>query len=293
MLGSLEDAEDLTQETFLRAWRRLETFEGRAALRTWLYRIATHACLDELQRRGRRLLPPMLGAPTPAFVPAAPTPAETLWLDPFPDAWLDVPDNTPGPEARYEAKESIELAFIAALQRLAPRQRAVLILRDVLGWSARDVAELLDLSVQACNSVLQRARARVDKSLTQSSARPARAAERALVLRYVEAWEHGNVAALVSMLKDDATLSMPPLPEWYSGIEAIRGFLEWATSPQGPGPFKLVPIQANGSPAFGIYARGEASILHVLIIQDHQIAAMTSFMNPALFERFGLPRTLG
>src|SRR6266567_3758846 len=140
MLGSLEDAEDVTQETFLRAWRRLNEFEGRAALRTWLYRIATNACLDELERRGRRLLPPMLGAPTRRFDPREATVGEAPWLEPFPDAWLEVPDTSPGPEARYETKEAIELAFVAALQRLVPRQRAVLILRDVLGWSAKDVA---------------------------------------------------------------------------------------------------------------------------------------------------------
>jgi RNA polymerase sigma-70 factor (ECF subfamily) len=231
----------------------------------------------------------MLGAPTPRFVPERATLAETPWLEPFPDAWLEVPDATPGPEARYEAKEAIELAFISALQRLAPRPRAVLILRDVLGWSARDVAELLETSVQASNSVLQRARARVDPSLTPSSARPTDAVERALVERYVRAWEHGDVATLVSMLRQDATLSMPPLAEWYSGIEAIRSFLVWATSPDGPGPFRFTETRANGGLAFGIYAQGAASILHVLQIEGDRIAALTSFMNPALFSRFDLP----
>jgi RNA polymerase sigma-70 factor, ECF subfamily len=292
MLGSLEDAEDVTQETFLRAWRRLNEFEGRAALRSWLYRIATNACFDELERRGRRLLPPMLGAPSRRFEPGSAVPAETPWLEPFPDAWLEVADSEPGPEARYETKEAIELAFVAALQRLAPRQRAVLILRDVLGWSARDVAELTDMSVQAANSALQRARARLDQSITPAAARPAPALEQELVERYVHAWEHGDVDSLVSLLRHDATLSMPPLAEWFSGVDAIADFLRWATGPEGPGPYRFLPTRANGSLAFGIYARGAASILHVLLLDGGRIAAMTSFINPGLFKAFDLPPTL-
>ncbi len=292
MLGSLEDAEDLAQETFLRAWRRLESFEGRGAVRAWLYRIATHACLDELDRRSRRLLPPMVGAPTQSFAPDQATVAETPWLEPFPDAWLEVPDTAPGPEARYESKEGIELAFVAALQLLAPRQRAVLILRDVLGWSARDVSEMLDMSVQAANSALQRARARTDPAVNRSTTRPTAAAERALVERYVYAWEHGDVDGLVSLLRDDATLSMPPLVEWYSGIGAIAGFFRWATGPDGPGPFRLVVTRANGTVGLGIYARGQAAYFQALLIDGERIAAMTSFMNPALFGYFDLPATL-
>jgi len=292
MLGSLEDAEDVTQETFLRAWRRLNEFEGRAALRTWLYRIATNACLDELERRGRRLLPPMLGAPTRRFDPREATVGETPWLEPFPDAWLEVPDTSPGPEARYETKEAIELAFVAALQRLVPRQRAVLILRDVLGWSAKDVADLTDMSVQAANSALQRARARLDHSITPATARPAQELERELVERYVHAWEHADVDGLVSLLREDATLSMPPLAEWFSGVEAIADFFRWATGPEGPGPYRFVPTRANGSVAFGIYARGAPSILHVLLLDADRVAAMTSFMNPELFKAFDLPPTL-
>lgn len=292
MLGSLEDAEDLTQETFLRAWRGLDAFEGRAAHRTWLYRIATHACLDELQRRGRRLLPSMLGSPQSAFAPGHEMPAQIPWLDPFPDAWLELADTEPGPEARYEAKETIELAFVAALQRLAPRQRAVLILRDVLGWSARDVAELVETSVQACNSVLQRARARLEASTAQKFVRPTLEAERVLVERYVRAWEQRDVATLVSMLRQDATLSMPPLAEWYSGVEAITGFLQWAAAPAGPGPFRLLPTRANGTPAFGVYAQGAPLLLSVLVLDGERIAAMTSYMNPELFKFFSLPSSL-
>ena len=292
MLGSLQDAEDQTQETLLRAWRNLQTFEGRASVRAWLYRIATNACLDELDRRGRRLLPPMVGAPSEVFVPGQGTLDETPWLDPFPDAWLDVPDAAPGPEARYEAKEAIELAFIAALQRLAPRQRAVLLLRDVVGWSARDVANLLEMSVPAANSALQRARTRMDQTATPDTARLSADAERALVERYVRAWEQSDVQAFVALLKDDAVLSMPPLAEWYVGRAAIGDFFRWATGPTGGGPFRLIPTRANGGVAFGIYSAGAAFILHVLLIDRDGVAAMTSFMNPGLFPAFGLPSSV-
>jgi RNA polymerase sigma-70 factor (ECF subfamily) len=292
MLGSLQDAEDQTQETLLRAWRNLQTFEGRASVRAWLYRIATNACLDELDRRGRRLLPPMVGAPSEVFVPGQGTLDETPWLDPFPEAWLDVPDASPGPEARYEAKEAIELAFIAALQRLAPRQRAVLLLRDVVGWSARDVASLLEMSVPAANSALQRARTRMDQTATPDAARLSADAERALVERYVRAWEQSDVQAFVALLKDDAVLSMPPLAEWYVGRAAIGDFFRWATGPTGGAPFRLIPTRANGTVAFGIYSAGAAFILHVLLIDRDGVAAMTSFMNPGLFPAFGLPASV-
>ncbi|HEX8968289.1 MAG TPA: RNA polymerase subunit sigma-70, partial [Chloroflexota bacterium] len=211
MLGSLQDAEDLAQETLLRAWRGLDRYEGRASLRGWLYRIATNACLDELQRRGRRLLPPMVGSPVGAFVPTPPPATESTWLEPLPEAWYDVADPAPGPEARYELKEAVELAFVAALQRLAPRQRAVLLLRDVLGWSARDTAGLLGMSVAATNSALQRARGRLGDPTTPAATRLDPRTERDLLERYVDAWEQADLAAFVALLKDDAVLSMPPL----------------------------------------------------------------------------------
>jgi RNA polymerase sigma-70 factor (ECF subfamily) len=298
MLGSLQDAEDQTQETLLRAWRSLDRFEARASVRSWLYRIATNACLDELDRRGRRLLPPMLGSPSQAFVPGGGLIDETPWLEPFPDAWLEVADSSPGPEARYEARESIELAFVAALQRLGPRQRAVLLLRDVLGWSARDVASLLDVSVQAANSSLQRARARLDPSATPSSARLAPAEERALVERYVGAWERGDVQAFAALLAEDVVLSMPPLAEWYVGATATADFFRWATGPDGGGPFRLVPTRANGTMAFGVYGSGPsgpgstAFLLTVLLADARGVTAITSFMDPGLFPSFGLPPTL-
>ena len=286
MLGSLHDAEDLTQETLLRAWRSRDSFEGRASVRVWLYRIATNACLDEIDRRARRLLPVMTGAPQTAFVPAAPVPDETPWLDPMPDAWFDVPDAEPGPEARYEAKESVELAFVAALQLLPGRQRAVLLLRDVLGWSIQEIAAMLEMSVAATNSVLQRARSALGQPVARVAARLTPAAERALVERYVHAWEHSDVHELVALLQEDARLSMPPLAEWYVGIDAIAAFFRWATSTQGAGPFRLVPTRANGAPAFGIYARGEPFVLQVVEADVRGIRAMTSFMNPALFRFF-------
>ena len=300
MLGSLQDAEDQTQETLLRAWRSLQTFEGRASVRTWLYRIATNACLDELDRRGRRLLPPMLGAPTRAFVPVQQGSGEdTPWLEPVPDAWLEVADTSPGPEARYEAREAVELAFVATLQRLAPRQRAVLLLRDVLGWPARDVASLLDMTVPAANSALQRARERLDRVTTPGAPRLEPEAERALVERYVGAWEHGDLNAFVSLLKNDAVLSMPPLAEWYVGPTAIGQFFSWATGPGGLGPYRLVPTRANGSIAFGVYGAGPAGpassalLLTVLLADLDGIAAITSFMNPRLFPYFNLPLVSG
>jgi RNA polymerase sigma-70 factor (ECF subfamily) len=298
MLGSLQDAEDQTQETLLRAWRNLQTFEGRASLRAWLYRIATNACLDELDRRGRRLLPPMLGSPTASFASGQGIGDDTPWLEPVPDAWLEVADTSPGPEARYEAREAVELAFVATLQRLAPRQRAVLLLRDVLGWSARDVAALLEMTVPAANSALQRARERLDRSVTPGAPRLGPEAERALVERYVGVWEQGDVHAFVALLKDDAVLSMPPLAEWYVGRTAIAEFFSWATGSEGFGPYRLVPTRANGNVAFGVYGAGPggsastAAILAVLLADQDGIAAITSFMNPALFPFFDLPPSL-
>jgi RNA polymerase sigma-70 factor, ECF subfamily len=323
MLGSLQDAEDQTQETLLRAWRSLESFQGRASLRAWLYRIATNACLDELERRGRRLLPPMLGAPSPAFIPGQGSIPEIAWLDPYPDAWLEVADTSLGPEARYEAKESVELAFIAALQRLAPRQRAALLLRDVLGWSARDLADFLDMSLAAANSALQRARVRMDRSATPNAARLTPEAERSLVERYVRAWEERDLQAFVALLKDDVVLSMPPLAEWFVGRVAVADFFAWATGPSGGGPFRFVQTRANGTLALGVYgpdttddaapdgsarAAGGSSgdkpaptggapgwrgvMLSVLMADRDGVGAITSFMNPGLFGAFDLPFVL-
>ncbi len=286
MLGSLQDAEDLTQETLLRAWKSLDQFGGRASLRAWLYRIATNACLDEIERRARRSLPVLAGTPLTSFSAAPPSPTESVWLDPLPDAWLDLADEAPGPEARYETKESIELAFVATLQLLPGRQRAILLLRDVLGWSIQEIASLLEVSVAATNSALQRARATLGEPGPAARARMTPEAERTLVQQYIGAWERADVQALVDLLKDDARLSMPPLMEWYVGVSAIAQFFTWATSPTGPGPYRFVPTRANGSPAFEIYARGEAFILQVVETDADTIVAITSFMNPKLFAYF-------
>jgi RNA polymerase sigma-70 factor, ECF subfamily len=286
LLGSLQDAEDLTQETLLRAWRSLDRFEGRASLRAWLYRIATNACLDEIDRRGRRSLPVMSGTPRSSFTPGPAVPAETLWLDPMPDTWLELADESPGPEARYEAKESIELAFVAALQQLPGRQRAALLLRDVLGWSTEEVADILELSTSATHSVLQRARANVGRPATAAQARLTPDAERMLVSRYMGAWERGDVPELLALLKADARLSMPPVPEWYIGAQAIAEFFRWVTGAAGGGPYRSEPTHANGAPAFRIYAGDEPFVLQVLEADAEGIASITSFMNPSLFRFF-------
>ncbi len=284
LLGSLQDAEDLTQETLFKAWRSLGEFEGRASIRSWLYRIATNACLDELDRRARRLLPTAIGQPRVRFVPSAVT-GDSPWLEPIPDAWLELADEAPGPEARYEARESIELAFVAALQQLSGRQRAVLLLRDVLGYSAQDVAGMLDLSATATHSLLQRARASIVRPVP-TSGRLTAEAERTLVDRYMRAWEQSDVDALVALLRRDARLSMPPLLEWYEGTDAIAGFFRWATGARGRGPYRFVPTRANGGPAFAIYAHGQPFVLQVVEADGAGIRQITSFMNPALFDFF-------
>jgi RNA polymerase sigma-70 factor (ECF subfamily) len=304
-LGSLEDAEDLTQETLLRAWRRLDGFEGRSSFRHWLYRIATNACLDARDARSRRLLPNDLGSdPNPSGPPGAP-PAEVEWLEPYPDSLLElVADPEPGPEARYDRRESVELAFVAALQHLPPRQRAALLLHDVLAWSAAETASLLGSSVPGVNSALQRARATLSKRLpvrAETSGQDLCAADRELLTRYVRAWEGGDLAALVSLLKHDALLTMPPVPEWYRGHEGIAGFL--AAQWQALGPFRLLPTGANGQPAFGLYGAGGADgaprplTIQVLRIEAGLIAEIVGFIEPSafgyagadLFPRFGLP----
>jgi len=305
-LGSLEDAEDLVQETFLRAWRRLDRFEGRSSFRHWLYRIATHACLDARDLRSRRMLPNDLGtAPNPAGPPGAP-PADVAWLQPYPDSLLELAiDPEPGPEARYDRRESIELAFVAALQHLPPRQRAALLLRDVLAWSATETASLLGASVPAVNSALQRARATLSQRLPgrdDPSRQGLSTADRELLARYVRAWEAGDLGALVTLLQEDALLTMPPAPEWYRGREGIRGFLaaQWPAL----GPFRLLPARANGQPAFGLYGAGIGGdstfrplTVQVLRVEARSVSEIVGFIEPSafgypgadLFPRFGLP----
>jgi RNA polymerase sigma-70 factor (ECF subfamily) len=300
MLGSIHDAEDLVQETLLRALRGLAEFEGRASLRSWLYRIATNACLNALASRtsAQRMLPQELGPPSSAPPKAA---AEDVpWLEPYPDAALAGVSATPlGPEARYEMREAVELAFVAAIQHLPPRQRAVLLLRDVLGSSAAEAAQLLEMSTASINSALQRARATLGTRAGSPRPRvPDDDAQRALLDRYVETWEASDLDGLIALLKADAILSMPPFREWFAGREAIRGFLKYAWTTRGYAGFRLVPTGANGQPAFALYYRTQDSAefrahsLQVLTLRDGEIEVLTNFRNARLFDAFGLPAVL-
>jgi RNA polymerase sigma-70 factor, ECF subfamily len=298
MLGGFHDAEDLVQDTLLRAWRGLGGFqpEGRGSFRGWLYRIATNACLTALARRGRRALPDMLGSPSTRMPEGEPA-TEMPWLEPYPDAALEgVPDSAPGPDARYEMREAVQLAFIAAIQHIPPRQRAVLLLRDVLGWSAAETGQLLDASVASVNSALQRAHATLEKR--SPAGPPASRAlrddrQRALLERYVRTWENTDLDGFVALLREDAVFSMPPRREWYRGREAIRVFFGWAW--KWYRGFRLVPTAANGQPAFALYSRSQRTFewrphsIHVLTLQDDAIAALTMFQAPEVFAAFGLP----
>jgi len=309
ILGSLQEADDLVQETFLRAWRRLDTYQGRASLRAWLYKIATNACLDVLdQRRSRRMLP-MDGYP--ASDPKAtidPPASEIYWLEPFPDEWLG--DQTAAnPEARYSLYESVSLAFLTALQALPPRQRAVLILTDVLDWSAREVAELLETTLSSVNSALHRARTTLAKhyhGYKQQKPIHIETDEQTqkLLNQYVEAWQTADIAGLVALLKKDAILAMPPSPSWYSGKNAIRIFAtrtvfadDGMFAGKARGRWKLLPLQANAQPAFAIYQHAGAenyhfSGIHVLTVKARQLTQITCFMDPSLSLHFGLPATI-
>jgi len=301
MLGSLDDAEDVVQEALLHAWRRLRTLQQPTSFRAWLYKIATNACLDVLDKRSPRTLPSAVYPPAdPRGSMAAPI-EDPIWLEPLPDGWLvDAADN---PEARYTMRESITLAFQLALQLLPPRRRAVLILRDVLGWHAREVAALLDMTISAVTSALHRARATMRKYHvadrdSAAKSRPDDERTRRLLDEYVEAWGASDIAKLIALLKDDATWIMPPLPTWYRGREAIHAFvatLLLAPSARGIGR-RYIPTRANGQPAMAIYhqpAAGEvyqAVGLQVLTVDESawHIAQVTTFMKPELFSRFGL-----
>ncbi|MGK5552230.1 sigma-70 family RNA polymerase sigma factor [Actinomadura kijaniata] len=302
ILGSVQDAEDLLQETLLAAWRGIDGYEERASLRTWLYRIATNRCLNALRAGARR--PPERAD----YRPEVPLPepshrrAEPSWLEPYPDALLDeIADLAPGPEARYETRESVSLAFLAALQELPPRQRAVLVLRDVLGFRAAEVARILDTTENAVTSALKRARGALARELPgpgrESAPLPDSPRERRIVADFLRAFEAGDVDAVVALLTDDARLSMPPLPLEYEGADTVRHFL--ATVALRPGRrYLLVPTRANGQPAFGCYQRDPRTpILHahgvlVLTLAGERITAVTRFLDNSLLAAFGLPRTL-
>ena len=299
MLGSLEDAEDMVQETFLRAWRRRETFRGRSTVRAWLYGIATNASLDALESRSRRLLPTVA---TPAADPhAVPPPAsEVDWLEPYPDRLLDgVADGDDGPAETVVARETIELAFLVAIQQLPARQRAVLILRDVLGWNARETALVVATTVIAVNSALQRARETLRRHLpaqrldwTRSDGTDAD--EQSLLERYMDAWRRTDVDGLVALLAEDARFAMPPTPAWYSGRDAIGVFL--ATHPFAATASRHihVPTRANRQPAFAVFLAGAPGApprpfaLEVLRVHDGLIAEIDVFLQPKLLERFAV-----
>ena len=298
MLGSFQDAEDALQDTLLGAWQSLGRFEGRASLRTWLYRIATHRCLDARRAASRR---PAQGWDVPGVEPPEPTRlGEVVWLQPFPDALLEGATGVPpGPEARYEQTESISLAFVTALQVLPPRQLAVLLLRDVLGFHAGEVAGLLDSTVESVNSALKRARASLQRRWPAAAGRepppaPGSPSEDAIVAKFVHAWQSADLDALVALLTDDVFSSMPPMPFEYQGRAVVARF---CASIFGAGRrFDLVPTRANGQPAFGAYLRAPSGISHgvglyVLTLTGDRICAMTRFDNSVL-PWFGLPRSL-
>jgi RNA polymerase sigma-70 factor (ECF subfamily) len=298
ILGSLQDAEDLLQETLLAAWRGLDGFEERASLRVWLYRIATNRCLNALRDRGRRPqeYQAMVQPPEPTRR------SEPLWLEPYPDVLLEgLGDLSLGPEARYERTEAIALGFVAALQHLPPRQRCVVVLSDVLGFRVREVAAILDSTESSVKGALQRARStlrdRLEVTPSEHAALPSSKREREVVGRFAMAVEAGDIEAVVALLADDAWLTMPPEPYEYQGHAAIARFLDDRGRLRGAN-LKLVPTGANGQPAFGCYlpdahaAIARAYGLMVLTLRGDQISAITWFGDRAVMARFGLPRTL-
>ncbi|HWX74284.1 MAG TPA: sigma-70 family RNA polymerase sigma factor, partial [Solirubrobacteraceae bacterium] len=303
MLGSVHDAEDALQDALLRAWRGLSRFEARSSLRSWLYTIATNTCLDQIARRPKRVLPVDYGPPNdPHQAPGEPI-VETVWIEPYPDEMLAVRDGFAEPDAQYELRESVELAFIAALQHLAPAQRAVLILRLVLGFSAKEVAQALGMSVAGVNSALQRARKAVDERVPEQSQQATlrslgEDSVRELVERYVDAWERCDIDAFAAMLAEDATFAMPPLASWYRGREAIA---QWAAGwpLSGAWRWRALPTSASAQPALGFFAWSAEDdsyrpfALNVLDLVGEKVQGVTAFIarsaeprDPEAFERY-------
>jgi RNA polymerase sigma-70 factor (ECF subfamily) len=297
MLGSLAEAEDVVQETMIAAWRGLAGFEQRSSLRTWLYRIATNRCLNARRDASRRLPP----APVPPFAPPEPTRhSDVRWLEPFPDTLLaDVPDQTPGPEARYQQREAIELAFVTALQRLPPRQTAALVLCDVLGYPVAEAAQMLDTTPTAVKGALQRARSAIDCDRSQRTAPPAPGSpqDRILSRRFADAFVAGDLDTLLALLTDDAWLAMPPAPHEYHGKPAILDFLGASNAWRGRRRLVLVPTRANTQPAFACYLaepddpHANPAGLLVLTLSGDRISGMTRFLHHGVLDRFGLPPT--
>lgn len=276
MLGSLHEAEDLVQETLFRAWRRYDTFAGRSSFRAWLYGIATNACLDLLRRRGARLLPSQVVPPgDPTALPGPPR-TDLAWLDPYPDRLLEA-----DPAEHVDLRESVRLAFVAAVQQLPPRQRAALLLRDVLGWSAAEVAELLGSSVASVTSALQRARAGLES--VPPLERVSDETERATVARYIAAWDAADVAALAALLKEDVEMTMPPTPSWYRGRAAVAAFFTAHFARFPAGRLRLAPTRANAAPALAVYDGDVPFALKVLELDRAGIQAINGFTDPSLF----------
>jgi RNA polymerase sigma-70 factor (TIGR02960 family) len=299
ILGQVQDAEDAVQEALLSAWKALESFEERSTLRSWLYRIATNRCLNMLRDSGRR---PAATAGPPSIPPEPTRYGEELWLEPYPDALLEgIVDGTAGPEARYETREAVTLAFLTALHRLPPRQRGVLVLRDVLGFSAIEVAAMLDTSPTSVNSALVRARATVEEGGPRAHERaplPRSAREHALVARFADAFERGDVEPIVALLVEDAWWTMPPEPYGYHGRDAIKQFIAHTFARRGDNRHRLVPTRANSQPAFAQYVKvpytdfGRTHSLLVLTLDGARISHITRFATTGVLPHFGLPRTI-
>ncbi len=299
MLGSLDDADDAMQEALLRAWRGLGRFEGRSSLRTWLYTIATNACLQVVRRRPGRVLPRDHGPSAATGTPSGAPLAETVWIEPYPEDEMPA-IAAPSPGARYEERETLELAFVAVLQHLPPRQRAVLLLREVLDFSARETATLLETSVPSVNSALQRARQTIGERAPERSQQATLRElgderSRALVTAYIEAIEHADVDGVVALLTEDAAWSMPPLSRWYQGREAVVAFL---TESPFQERWRHLPTRASGQPAVGCYVWNQerqdfgAAVIDVLTLRGDRIADVTGFIGAERFPRFGLPKRL-
>jgi RNA polymerase sigma-70 factor, ECF subfamily len=298
MLGSLQDAEDAVQETLLRGWRNLSSFQGRSSLRTWLYTIATNVCLRTIERRPSRVLPIDYGPAADPHEPMREPLLESVWIEPYPDEQLGLDDGLAGPEARYEQRESIELALVAALQLLPPRQRAVLILRDVLGFSGAEVADALETTPASVYSALQRAHATLEQrrpSRTQQATLRSLGDQqlKGIVQRYVDAWASNDVDSLVAMLTDTATLAMPPIPSWYRGREAIERVLRDVVFVDTRN-WRMLPTAANGQLALGAYELDSSGVyaphgVTVLTLEGELLREMIHFRDPSMIEWFGLP----
>ncbi|MBO8191823.1 sigma-70 family RNA polymerase sigma factor [Streptomyces oryzae] len=298
MLGSVHDAEDLVQDTYLRAWRAGDRFEGRSSLRTWLYRIATNACLTALEQRGRRPMPSGLGAPSDDPERPVTESPEVPWLEPIPDAMFSGSSGPSDPASVVVNRSSMRLALVAALQHLPTRQRVVLLLRDVLKWRAAEVAELLGTTTASVNSALQRARAQLEQAapVEEELTEPTDPAARELLDRYAAAFERSDVTAIVDLFKEDAVWEMPPFPQWFRGRESIVRLIG-AQCPIGRDEGLMLPTSANGQPAFGLYNLREDGIyrpfhLQVLTLLDGQVAHVGAFFGDGLFATFGLPAQL-